>query len=269
MPPVTIGRVGYRISVPPDSQRLHVFLDAGGRAGEVRVWAGLAVFGDDELAWVEDVLAEIRAERGESEAGVAEVKGRDVSLEVAQAIGRRIRDEDHRIAFWASRHPAPGAEAWTAAASDLGTLLDASRADEVRIDQIELNHWYCDMAAYYRKLKPVNRHKIVAIISHLQWLFDGLRSTGTAACLAEVRVLIDREDFPRPVEACAKLIKAFVSAGLQAAGMSFRGTGRAPRESAEEGAISVNIHADSSGSAALQLTDILLQVVQARLLPAR
>src|SRR5882672_10833513 len=107
MPPVTIGRIGFRVAVPPDSQELAVYLDAGGQAVDYRIWGGLAVFGRDERGWIDQVLDELRASPETILDSNREVKGRGVSLETAQSIGRRIRDEDHRIAFWGQRHAPP------------------------------------------------------------------------------------------------------------------------------------------------------------------
>src|SRR5882724_9013687 len=100
MAPVTIGRIGFRVVVPRDSQELTVFLDAGGQAADYRIWGGLAIFSKDELTWIERVLEELRANPETRVEPNGEVKGRGVSLEAAQSIGRRIWDEDHRIAFW-------------------------------------------------------------------------------------------------------------------------------------------------------------------------
>jgi hypothetical protein len=118
------------------------------------------------------------------------------------------------------------------------------------------------MAEYYGELKPLNQHKIVAIVAHLQWLFTRLRSTRTASRLGRVELVIDRENFAHPIKSCGKLVKAFVSSGLQAAGMSYRLTGRAPSEEPHQGAVTVDVEGDSRQVVGLQLVDILLQVVQ-------
>lgn len=242
-----------------------MYLDAGGRAGETRIWGGLAVFGGDEITWIESVLKELRARPDATMEARGEVKGRDVSLEAAKAIGRRVRDEDRRIAFWAARHRPYSDGSISGAKTELGAFLNELRSDPSRLDQQHVNEWFASKSSYYSKLKAVNQHKLVALISHLQWLFAQLRATGTASRLGRATLVIDREDFPQPVTECGALVKAFMCSGLQGAGMSYRTTGRAMKEATDEGAVVVEVHGDSSAHAGLQLVDILLQVVQRQL----
>lgn len=93
---------------------------------------------------------------------------------------------------------------------------------------------------------------------------EEVRRTKLGHQLNSVRLIVDREDFPN-VEACAILIKEALSAILQAAGISYSLTGRAYKEKATEGAITVDLNGDSCKCQGLQCVDILLQVVQRQL----
>jgi hypothetical protein len=78
--------------------------------------------------------------------------------------------------------------------------------------------------------------------------------------------VIDEEDLPAPMRA-NRFITAFVAAGLQGTGMSFRRTGGCFRRVDTGGCyVTVDACAKSDKHPGLQYVDIQLQVVQRQLL---
>lgn len=101
-----IGRIGSKIISAPLSLEMRVFLDAAGKANRRRVWGGLALIGEHELDWLQKVLDDIRNEFPIKDVKKPEMKGRDLPTSVIKAAGRKLREEDRRILFWANWLPA-------------------------------------------------------------------------------------------------------------------------------------------------------------------
>lgn len=259
-----LGRIGSALKAPPDSLDLHVFLDAGGRATNRRVWGGLAAVGDDELRWIGHEVARLGRDCPHVVTPAGEVKGKHLQLEEAIALGNRIREEGRRIVFWANWYPDPSNEDVTRLREYLRSTLASLRPARHRLDARIVEAWHRRMEVYYRRLKPENQHKLLSAITHLQWLFEELARRCTAGQLQRCHLLMDDENLPDP-DGASLLLKSFLAAGLRAAGMSCRRTGTAYRESALEGAVTVEGNVDSCDAPGMQYLDVLLQVVQRQL----
>jgi hypothetical protein len=96
-----IGRIHSHIKSLPKTLELKIFIDAGGKAGHKRVWGGLAIIGDQELAWIEQGVDDIN---GNNKNG-AELKGRDLPTSEIVIAGRKIIEQKRRILFWANWFP--------------------------------------------------------------------------------------------------------------------------------------------------------------------
>jgi hypothetical protein len=257
-----IGRLQGIIESPPRSLDLWVFLDAGGKAGDQRVWGGLAAIGESELSWIEKVLDDMRKNGSEA----IELKGRELETSIIKATGRRILQEDRRIIFWAN---------WLLDWKDLkseefskrlGSALNSLKPNPHHIEQHTIEAWQNNNANYFETLKPINRHKLLSIIIHVQWLIAEIKRIQLGAQLKSARIVIDQENFPDEAQ-CGVVVKSFIAAGLQSAGMDFSLTGKAFREEAREGSVSVNVAAKSGENTGVQFVDILLQAVLRKVMP--
>lgn len=264
MPIVKIGRLGSIIEAPTGSLNLHVFMDAGGRASNQRVWGGLACVGDRELTWLDQKLDDLKLVlyKGVEENG--ELKGKHVPTLLAQELGRSILKEDRRSVFWATwccemNHPV-----LTSLRDIFSKFLSSQKADSLRLDREQVENWFRTIESCFKRLKDVNQNKLISILQHFKWLGDEVWRTGLGGQLRSVQVIVDHENFP-DTETCAVLMKWAVAATLQAMGMSYRSTGSAFREEATEGAITVDLAGNSCKCNGLQCVDILLQVVQRQL----
>ena len=256
-----MGRLGSRIHALPESLALRVFVDAGGRAAENRVWGGLAIVDDFEAAWLDRTMHGLKARHADLCLPSGELKGAELTDDEVRNLGRRIKDEDHRVLFWAN---------WFRAATDprMATLgkkavdfLREVRADHYRLDAMEINNRYDRMAIFLENLKGINRHKVVSTLAHLGWLMEELKLRSLGPQLRSVSVVLDREDIPLTRD-CAEFLRLFLVPSLQAVGMSARITWRSLREAPGTGAIMVEPDADSRTYSGLQFVDILLQGVQ-------
>jgi hypothetical protein len=259
-----IGRIGSIIEAPPESLDLHVFLDAGGRASETRLWGGLACIDDRELAWLARRLDDLKALLPDCVEESGELKGKHVSAPLAKELGQYLREEDRRSVFWATWCAQMDDPVLTDLRTVFSGFLLSQKADSSRLDCVQLDDRFQRIASRFTNLKAVNQHKVISILQHFKWLEDEARRTNLGNQLRSVRVIVDREDFPDP-ETCAVLMKEAVAATFQAVGMSYKLTGRALREKATEGAIVVDLAGDSHKCKGLQYVDILLQVVQRQL----
>jgi len=102
MPIATIGRLGSLVRVPSNSLDLYVFVDAGGRASERRLWGGLACIGDREIAWLRQRLDDLKKTLPNCLEPSGELKGKHVPTPIAQQLGQDLREEDRRSLFWAT-----------------------------------------------------------------------------------------------------------------------------------------------------------------------
>jgi hypothetical protein len=260
----TLGRLDSSIVAPPGTLDLYVFVDAGGRQAECRVWGGLAAIGTQELMWIESAVCDLKRRYANRTEVSGELKGKVVSTRDAMREGRTLDLKGRRIRFWVNWYPRASESSLARLRQEFQDFLAGLHPHGHRLDQDRVERWSRDMEKYFRKLKPVNRHKVLSLLAHIQWLAGDIRRTGIGSQLGSAKIIVDREDFPKPA-GCANLVKAFVSASLQAAGMSYRLTGSAAREEPEEGAVTVDVHSDSAAHAGLQYCDVLLQAVQQQL----
>lgn len=257
-----IGRVQSIIECPQRSLDMCVFLDAGGKAGNQRVWGGLAAIGESELSWIAEVLNDI----GEDSNCNAELKGRELETEVIKAAGRRILEEDRRIIFWANWLLDWKEHKSKEFSERLGNALNSLEPNPYHLEQCSIETWQDDMANYFGELKPINKHKLMSIIIHIQWLITEIKRTQLGGQLKSVRLVIDNENFPNEAQ-CAGVVKSFFAAGLQSAGMDCSLTGTAFREKSYEGPVSVNVSGKSEKDAGIRYVDILLQAVLRKVMP--
>jgi len=256
-----VGRLGSRIQAPEESLALHVFVDSGGRAAENRVWGGLAAIGDRETGWLEGSILDLKHTHQSLCLPTGELKGSVLPDSVIRSLGRRMRDEDHRILFWANWYPTADHPRMVAPATKTIGFLKALRADRFRLDSRRINDRYRRMATFLEGLKGINRHKVISTIAHLGWLTEELKRRSLAAQLGSVRMVLDREDIPLPRD-CSEFLRMFVTTSLQAVGMSARLTWRALGGEPGEGAITIDPGGESADHPGLQFVDILLQGVQ-------
>lgn len=257
-----IGRIESIIESPPRTLDMWVFLDAGGKAGNQRVWGGLAAIGESELTWMSQVLDDI----GEDSSGTVEVKGRELETSVIKAAGRRINEEDRRVLFWANWLLDWKEEKSRQFSSQLGDVLNSLRPAKYHLQQQSIENWQNGIASYFGTLKPVNQHKLLSIILHIQWLISEIKRTELGGQLKSARIVIDNENFPNE-ERCGVVVKSFFAAGLQSAGMDCSFTGTAFREEANEGAVKISVAGESEKNAGIKYVDILLQAVLRKVMP--
>jgi hypothetical protein len=263
-----IGRIGSWVDAGDRTLALSIFLDAGGQQSEHRLWGGLAVLDNRERVWLASALDALRAECPEAVETSGELKGKRLPLAVAKRAGQRLREEDRRILFWANWYPRSSDTDVRRVRANFLRHMALRQVDPHRLDRTTVARWFRESEAYFGTLPEVNAHKVLSILAHLQWLVGELARVDLARQLREVDVVVDREDFALPT-VCARLVKSFLAASLQGAGMCYRLTGRAFREDGEEGAVRVTIHGESTQHPGLQYTDLLLQVVQQQLPGAR
>ncbi len=256
-----LGRLGSRIQAPAESLSLQVFVDAGGRATENRVWGGLAAIGDIEATWLAGAMLDLKSRHQQLCLPTGELKGSALPDSEIRSLGCRMRDEDHRILFWANWYPAAEHPRMIAQATRTIAFLRSLRADRYRLDAKQIDDRYSRMATFLADLKGINRHKVVSTLTHLEWLTKELKRTSLGAQLGSVKIVLEREDIPLPRD-CAEFLRLFVVASLQSVGMSARLTWRALREAPDEGAITIDPGAESADNPGLQFVDILLQGVQ-------
>lgn len=257
-----IGRVQSIVESPPRSLDMWVYLDAGGKAGSQRVWGGLAVVGESETNWILKVLNEISQDSIDN----TELKGRELETNVIKAAGRRILEEDRRILFWAN---------WLIDWKDkkshkfvgqLNDFLNSIKPNPYHLEQYAIQDWQDNIAKYFEGLKPINKHKLLSIIIHIQWLIAEIKRTQLGGQLKSAKLIADKENFPNEAQ-CGVVVKSFFAAGLQSAGMDCSLTGTTFREKAHEGAVSVNVAGKSEDDAGLMYVDILLQAVLRKVMP--
>jgi len=259
-----IGRVGSRILAPPKSFPLFVYIDAGGRSEVTRVWGGLVAVGEAEDAWLLEALRDLRVRNVPTNPPTEELKGAVLPSAEIRRVARRLREEDHRVLFWANWYPEASSPEITRISKRAIAEIRSIRADRLRLDAPAIQSRYNGMADYLDGLKSVNRYKVMSVLAHLQWLMAELERVHLGPQVGSVRVLVDQEGLPEPAQA-ADLVKLHVAASLQAVGMSVRLTGKALREGHDKGAVVVDMNADSRDFPGLQLTDMLLQLVQRKL----
>jgi hypothetical protein len=121
------------------------------------------------------------------------------------------------------------------------------------------------MRGYFDTLRPANGHKVISMVSHLNWLYGEISRVSLGPQVRSARIVIDQEDLPAP-ERTNRFLTSFFAAGLQNAGMSFRRTGGCFRRVDTGGCyVTVDGSAKSDEHAGLQYVDILIQVVQRQL----
>lgn len=257
-----IGRIQSIIESPPRTLDMWVFLDAGGKAGNQRVWGGLAAIGESELSWIANALKDI----GEDVNGNTELKGRELGTEVIKAAGRKILEEDRRVIFWAN---------WLLDWKDqksqefsiiFGDVLASLKPNPYHLEQLSIEAWQYDIANYFEELRPINQHKLLSIIIHIQWLITEINRTKLGGQLKSARLIIDNENFPNETQ-CGAVVKSFFAAGLQSAGMHCSLTGTAFREESCEGPVRVNVAGKSENDAGIRYVDVLLQAVLRKVMP--
>lgn len=257
-----IGRIHSVIDCPAKTLDLWIFLDAGGKAGKQRVWGGVAAIGDSELNWITQVLDDIDGDNS----GNVELKGRDIETEIIKATGRRLCEEERRIIFWANWILDWQDDKSQRFSRKLGGLLNSLKPNPYSIEQIAIESWQNNMAGYFQNLKPVNKHKLLSILVHLQWLVKEIERVNIGSQLKSVHLVIDNENFPNESK-CGVLVKSFLSAGLQSVGMNYSLTGAMFRENAHEGAICVDVVGKSEGNSGIRFVDVLLQAVLRKVMP--
>ncbi len=257
-----LGRIGNIIECPPRSLDMQVFVDAAGKAGNKRVWGGLAAIGDSEITWMDNVLDDIAKDQKQNQ----ELKGRDLDTSVIKDIGRKILEDDRRIIFWANwildwRH-----EKSDRLSCRLEDALKSLKANPLHLERNTIENLYNSNSAYFSNLKQVNKHKLLSIIVHLQWLLSEIKRVKIGHQLKSVRFIIDKENFPKE-EKCGALVKTFISASLQSTGMDISLTGKSFREDASEGSVVVDIAGESEKNVGIRYVDILIQAVLRKVYP--
>ena len=258
-----IGRISSIIENPFQTLDMKIFIDAGGKSGHQRVWGGLATIGTSEIKWMEGVLGNIHKS---NRLGSKELKGRELSIEEIKSTGRKIREEDRRILFWAN-----WLECWNEKKAQnltkiLENTLSSMEPNHYHLKKETIDAWYKSQASYFSKLKPINQYKVLSIIAHFQWIINEIEKCKLGHQLKSVEVVIDNENFPNEKD-CGVLIKHFISAGLQSAGMHYTHTGKASKEHAQEGAVNVNMAGKSEDIVGIRFVDILLQAVLRKVMP--
>jgi hypothetical protein len=262
---VALGRIGSAVIAPSESLDLHVFIDAGGRADSTRVWGGLACVGG-ELSWIDNELSRLKALLPHAIDKDGELKGKCVPIEYAKESGRKFRQEDRRILFWANQYVGfdePEVIKMCAAVSE---FLADLHPDSDHPERQEIEEWNRERLEYFGGLaKPVNRHKLISMVAHMNWLYDEIRRVNLGPQLRSAHIVVDEENLPCP-RPTNRFLTAFFSAGFQSAGMSSRRTGGCFRRVDTGGShVTVNASAKSHEHAALQYVDIHIQVVQRQL----
>lgn len=255
-----IGRIQSAIISPPRSLEMQIFLDAGGKAGNRRVWGGLAIIGESELIWVQKVIDEICSEFPIENRNKAEPKGRDIPISIIKRAGQKIRKEDRRILFWANWLPAWNEKVSSDLSIIMTEVLNKLKPNPFHLKKHIIETGYEQNAGYFSKLKDVNKHKLISIMAHIQWIITEISRANMGNQLKSVKIIIDRENFPDE-EKCGILVKSFMVAGFQSSGMDYVLTGKAYKEKADEGAIIVNVSGESKDIPGLIFVDILLQAV--------
>lgn len=255
-----LGRVHSEVVLPSESLNLFVYIDAGGWAKSKRVWGGLAAFGRLEDNWIDRKIHDLGIQHPHARETTGELKGRRLDLGAVVDTGRLILSEGRRMCFWSNWYPKPD----QSAADDFLRAFGGIRAARWRLDASRIQARNDAWAGYLERLKPVNRWKVFSLLAHLQWLVQEIRRTRVGHQLSRVELLVDREALPSPAKA-GELVKTMFAASLQHAGMSLAKTGRAYEETPQEGAVRVDMDANSAVSSGLQLVDVLLQAVQRRL----
>jgi len=244
---------------------MKIFIDAGGKAGHKRVWGGLAVIGDSEIEWMRNILDNIvKTYNLDSK----ELKGRDLSIEEIKSTGRKIRDEDHRILFWANSLQSWNGKEAQELIKMLSKALKSMKPNPYNLSKEKIGAYYDMQASYFSDLKPINQYKILSIIVHLRWIINEIERCKLGHQLKSVEVFIDKENFPNE-ENCGVLIKHVVSAGLQKAGMHYILSGKAFKERAKEGAVNINVSGNSEEIVGVRFVDILLQAVLRKVMPIK
>jgi hypothetical protein len=260
-----LGRLGSALRAPSGSLDLHIFIDAGGRANSKRVWGGLAMLDAHELSWIEGQLAELRNTLPNALSQAGELKGKNVPTQVAADAGRKFREEDRRILFWANWYPEFDGPELAELRRQMTQFLEDLRPDPTHLERLEIEAWHADMREYFDRLLPVNAHKVVSIVAHTRWLFREIARVGLGPQLRSARVIADHENLPTP-DLTNRFLTGFIAAGLQGAGMSFRRTGGCFRRVNVGGChVTLDASGKSQDYAGLQYVDILLQVVQRQL----
>lgn len=256
-----IGRIHSPILSPSGTLDMKIFLDAGGKAGRQRVWGGLATIGESELPWIKKILDELGNDTHNSE-----IKGRNLLTSEITNAGRKILEQKRRILFWANWFPDCKKQDSQNLSDILTVALKEMRPNKYHLEQRTIKEWYDSNAQYFASLKTINKYKIVSIVAHIQWLIGEISRRNVGHQLRSVEVVIDRENFPDEGK-CGLLIKTFLAAALQSVGMSCSLTGRAFRELANEGAVTVDVSGESESSVGIRYVDILLQVVLRKVQP--
>lgn len=259
------GRLGSTVVASSGSLDLHVFIDAGGRANSKRVWGGIALLNARELSWIDSELSHLRALLPDALSQSGELKGRNVPTQIAKDTANRFRQEDRRILFWANWYPEFDGPELDAMRQQFLQFLTDLRPSPTNFERSEIEAWNTDLRDYFRGLREVNRHTIISIIAHLNWLFSEIARVQLGPQLRSAHVLVDDENLPTPM-LTNRFLTAFVASGLQGSGMSFRRTGGCFRRVNTGGChVTVDGSAKSHEHAGLQYVDILLQVVQRQL----
>jgi hypothetical protein len=260
-----IGRINSIIEAPPQTLDMKIFIDAGGKADNRRVWGGLAVIGTSEIKWMKDVLDDIHKSNKISS---KELKGRELSIEEIKSTGRMIREQDRRILFWANWIECWNEENAQKFARELENAFSSMRSNCTRLDKDSIDAWYKSQASFFSKLKPINKHKVLSINELLQWVISEIKKCKLGHQLKSVEIVIDNENFQNEKD-CGVLFKHIISAGLQSAGMHYTLTGKALKEHAQEGAVNVNVTGKSEDVVGIRFVDILLQAVLRKVMPIR
>jgi hypothetical protein len=257
-----IGRIGSTIEVPSQTLDIKIFIDAGGKADNLRVWGGLAVVGTSEVKWMKDTLDKFDKSKHE------ELKGIALSTEEIISIAGKICEENRRILFWANWIGCWNEENAQKLATEFENFLGSMKSNNYHLEKESIDAWYKSQASFFSELKPINKHKILSIIELFHWFTIEIEKRKLGHQLKSVEVVIDNENFPNEKD-CGVLIKHIISAGLQGAGMHYALTGKALDEHAQEGAVNVNVAGESEDVVGIRFVDILLQRVLRKVMPIR
>lgn len=236
-----------------------IYLDAVGRANEVRTWGALAAVGDSGHKTVEKVMSGAVDRNGHLCEESGELKGKALPDSEITRVAQELNGSD--VFFWGIPVRDKDSELMVSVRRMFIEGLRALRPHRGRKDWRDLETRKRNLVKYLDlDLKDVNQHKYLCIALHATQLVELLAARDRVKRLTEVEVMIDRENFPNP-SFCAWGLKWWIAAQLQGRGMHYSLNGNAPHETCSEGNVRVNADADSKSSSGLQLVDILAQGV--------
>ncbi len=243
--------VGPRIATLSPVHNGYLFFDAGGQADKLRNWGAAFVLGRSDLEAVNAIVAELRHRNAAVCRADGEIKGGDLPNSEIQWARRRLRG--HYVVLWFNSYPELNSELMTGFWDQLTKFIGGNASEALRAYD-----------SYLGGLKAVNLHKVCSLITHVQRMREVLSGDQIAPMLAQLHLVADQENLPQSDRA-AKLVRLFLAANANFAGMMTGSFADLESMSASDGSVSVDLNGRSSESAGLQLVDIMVQGVHRKL----